>query len=70
MAGTDTVVAIALNSQSEFFIAVQEDDFSFVDASVFVVASVDNEAVEVELNTATELTVQWLKMVLLLPMET
>jgi hypothetical protein len=55
VAGTDTVVAIALNSQSEFSIAVQEDDFSFVDASV------DNEAVEVELNTATELTVQWLK---------
>jgi hypothetical protein len=55
VAGTDTVVAIALNSQSEFSIAVQEDDFSFVDALV------DNEAVEVELNTATELTVQWLK---------
>jgi hypothetical protein len=55
VAGSDTVVAIALNSQSEFSIAVQEDDFSFVDASV------DNEAVEVELNTATELTVQWLK---------
>ncbi|MFT4732972.1 MAG: hypothetical protein ACI89W_002002 [Gammaproteobacteria bacterium] len=55
VAGTDTVVAIALNSQSEFSIAVQEDDFSFVDASV------NNEAVEVELNTATQLTVQWLK---------
>ena len=55
VAGKDTVVAIALNSQSEFSIAVQEDDFSFVDASV------DNEAVEVELNTATELIVQWLK---------
>ena len=55
VAGSDTVVAIALNSQSEFTIAVQEDDFSFVDASI------DNEAVEVELNTETELTVQWLK---------
>lgn len=53
MVGTDTVVAIALNSQSEFSIAVQEDDFSFVDSSV------DNEAVEVELNIANELTVQW-----------
>jgi hypothetical protein len=55
VAGSDTVIAIALNSQSEFSIAVQEDDFSFVDASV------ENEAVEVELNTSTELTVQWLK---------
>jgi hypothetical protein len=45
----------ALNSQSEFSIAVQEDGFSFVDSSV------DNEAVEVELNTANGLTVQCLK---------
>lgn len=54
--GLDTVIAIALNSQSEFSIAVQEDDFSFVD-------SIDNdgEAIEVPLNTETELTVQWLK---------
>ena len=55
VAGSDTVVAVALNSQSEFFIVVQEDDFSFIDASE------DNDAVEVELNTSTELTVQWLK---------
>lgn len=55
VAGSDTVVAVALNSQSEFSIVVQEDDFSFVDASE------DNNAVEVELNTSIELTVQWLK---------
>lgn len=55
VAGSDTVVAVALNSQSEFSIAVQEDDFYFIDASE------DNDAVEVELNTSTELTVRWLK---------
>ena len=55
IAGLDTVIAIGLNAQSEFFIAVQEDDFSFVNVSS------DEEAVEVELNTATELTVEWLK---------
>ncbi len=55
LAGANVVVAIALNSQSEFSIVVQEDDFSFVD----VVS--DGEVVEIELNTATELTVQWLK---------
>ncbi|MFT6331329.1 MAG: hypothetical protein ACJAYN_003283, partial [Bermanella sp.] len=55
VAGSHTVVAVALNAQSEFSIAVQEDDFYFIDASE------DNDAVEVELNTSTELTVQWLK---------
>jgi hypothetical protein len=55
VAGSDTVIAIALNSQSEFSIVVQEDDFSFIDPSV------NDVAVEVELNTANELTVQWLK---------
>jgi hypothetical protein len=53
--GLDTVTAIALNSQSEFSIVVQEDEFTFVD----VIA--DGEAVEVDLNTATELSVLWLK---------
>jgi hypothetical protein len=53
--GLDTVSAIALNSQSEFSIVVQEDDFSFADAFTNV------NAVEIDLNTATELTVQWLK---------
>lgn len=51
--GLDTVTAKALNSQSEFSIAVQEDDFSFVDS--------DGDVIEVNLNTATELTVLWLK---------
>ena len=53
--GLDTVTAIALNSQSEFSIVVQEDDFSFVNAVI------DGEAIEISLNTATELTVLWLK---------
>ncbi|MFT5837674.1 MAG: hypothetical protein ACI9UT_000160 [Flavobacteriales bacterium] len=55
VAGLDTVIAIGLNSQSEFSITVQEDDFSFVDVSS------EEDAVEVELNTPTELTVKWLK---------
>jgi hypothetical protein len=55
VAGLDSVIAVALNSQSEFFITVQEDDFTFVDTSA------DEEAVEVALNTATDLVVQWLK---------
>lgn len=55
VSGSDTVIANALNSQSEFSIIVQEDDFSFVGGAT------DDEAVEVNLDTATELTVQWLK---------
>lgn len=55
VAGLDTIIAIALNSQSEFSIAVQEDDFTFVETAA------NNEAFEVELNTATELRVEWLK---------
>lgn len=54
ISGTDTVVASALNSVAEFVIVVQEDDFSFIDGT-------DDEIVEVELNTAQELNVQWLK---------
>ena len=55
VAGLDTVTAIALNSQSEFIIAIQEDDFSFVNLTK------DGAALEVNLNTATEITAQWLK---------
>jgi hypothetical protein len=55
VAGVDTVTAIALNSINEFSIAVQEDDFSFVDAAV------NSEAQVVNLNTATELAIEWLK---------
>jgi hypothetical protein len=54
--GLDTVIAIALNSQSQFSIAVQEDDFSFVDS-----IDDDGKTVEVPLNTESELSVHWLK---------
>ena len=55
VAGLDTITAISLNAKSDFFIAVQEDDFAFVDATI------NNEAVEVDLNTPAELTVRWFK---------
>jgi hypothetical protein len=55
VAGVDTVTAIALNSINEFSIAVQEDDFSFVNGAV------NSEAQVVNLNTVTELTVEWFK---------
>jgi hypothetical protein len=55
MSGADTVTATALNSINEFSIAVQEDDFSFVDGAV------NSEAQVVNLNTATELAIEWLK---------
>jgi hypothetical protein len=54
-AGQDTITANALNSQSEFSLVVQEDDFSFVDLTS------DEDILEVSLNTSVELTVQWLK---------
>jgi hypothetical protein len=55
VAGLDTVTAIALNSQSEFIIVIQADDFSSVNFSK------DDATLDVNLNTATEITAQWLK---------